>query len=122
MFGRGVVRGVAAHGLADERLAHLQYALAHVAALQHLAALAVDDVALLVHHVVILQYVAADVVVAALHALLGVLDLLGDEAELNGLLAALGQPLQHRAEAVEPNRRIRSSSKEMKNCELPGSP
>ena len=52
--------------------------------IEHLAALAVDDLALLVHHVVVLQHVLADVVVAALDALLGVFDLLGEHAVLDG--------------------------------------
>ena len=71
---------------------HAQEAVVHVHAQEHLAALAVDDLPLLVHHVVVAKHVLASVEVGHLHPLLGALDLLGDEAVLDGDLVAGVQP------------------------------
>ena len=57
---------------------------ADVLAVQDLAALAVDDLALLVHDVVVAQHVFADLEVAALQLLLGALDGGGDHPGLDG--------------------------------------
>ena len=71
---------------------------AHVAALEHLVAVLVDDLALLVHHVVVLEDALADQVVLLLDLALGVLDLLREHLGLDRLLLAL---LAGGAEAVE---------------------
>ena len=71
---------------------------AHVAALEHLVAVLVDDLALLVHDVVVLEDALADEVVLLLDLALGVLDLLREHLRLDRLLLAV---LGLRAEAVE---------------------
>ena len=71
---------------------------AHVAALEHLVAVLVDDLALLVHHVVVLEDALADQEVLLLDLALGALDLLREHLRLDRLLLAL---LGGRAEAVE---------------------
>ena len=63
-----------------------------------LVAVLVDDLALLVHHVVVLEHALADEEVLLLDLLLGALDLLGEHLGLDRLLLAL---LGGRAEAVE---------------------
>ena len=54
-------------------------------AFQHLAALFVDDFALVVHHVVIFQHVLADFEVMAFHLLLRIFDVSGDDLRLDRL-------------------------------------
>ena len=72
--------------------------VAHVAALEDLVAVGVDDAALLVHDVVVLEHVLAHEEVLLLDAALGLLDLLGQHPGLDRLLVAL---VVDRAEAVE---------------------
>ena len=68
----------------DVLLQHIVHLGADVLAVQHLVALAVDDLTLLVHDVVVLQDVLADLEVAALEFLLGRLDGAGDHPVLDG--------------------------------------
>src|SRR3954451_4421351 len=93
---------VAGRVLVDEPVDHLGDLLArdraHVAALEHLVAVLVDDLALLVHHVVVLEDALADEVVLLLDLALGVLDLLREHLRLDRLLLAR---LPHGPEAVE---------------------
>ena len=70
----------------------------HVLALEDLVAVLVDDPALLVHHVVVLEDALADEEVLLLDLPLGLLDLLGEHPGLDRLLVAL---VVDRAEAVE---------------------
>ena len=63
----------------DELLDHADDVIVDVLAFQHLTALLIDQLALLVHDVIVLQHVLADFVVAAFHALLGVFDLAGQQ-------------------------------------------
>ena len=72
--------------------------VAHVAALEDLVAVRVDDPALLVHDVVVLEHALADEEVLLLDLALGLLDLLGEDPGLDRLLVAL---VVGRAEAVE---------------------
>src|SRR3954469_970615 len=72
--------------------------LAHVLALEHVVAVLVDDAALLVHHVVVLEHALADEEVLLFDLALGLLDLLRQQAGLDRLLVAL---LVRRPEAVE---------------------
>ena len=72
--------------------------VAHVLALEHAVAVLVDDLALLVHHVVVLEDALADEEVLLLDLALGVLDLLREHLRLDRLLVAL---LVDRTEAVE---------------------
>src|SRR5436190_2172160 len=63
--------------------------LAHVATLEDLVAVLVDDPALLVHHVVVLEDALADQEVLLLDLALGLLDLLGEDPRLDRLLVAV---------------------------------
>ena len=97
-----VVGEVAGRVLVDQALDHLGDLLArdraHVAALEHLVAVAVDDLALLVHDVVVLEHALADEVVLLLDLALRVLDLLREHLRLDRLFLAV---VALRAEAVE---------------------
>ena len=79
-FARQEQLGIGRNGLVDHGVNIFGYILAA----QYLAALAVDDLALAVHHVVELQHVFADGEVAGLQLFLGVLDGAGDHLVLNG--------------------------------------
>src|SRR5206468_4940997 len=72
--------------------------LAHVASLEDLVAVAVDDLPLLVHDVVVLEDALADEEVLLLDLPLRLLDLLAQHLRLDGLLVAL---LVDGPEAVE---------------------
>ena len=72
--------------------------LGHVAALEDLAPVLVDHLALLVQHVVVLEHALADQEVLLLDLLLGVLDRAREHLGLDRLLAAL---VVDRAEPVE---------------------
>src|SRR5258706_30373 len=72
------------HLVVDQAIDHRQQVGAGVGALEDLATLAVDDLALLVHDVVVLDDVAARIEVVALDARLGALDLAGHHARLDG--------------------------------------
>ena len=63
---------------------HILYDTLHIHAVQHLLTLAIDDLALLVHHVVVLQGTLTGLEVSRLHAGLGVLNALGEHPVLNG--------------------------------------
>ena len=66
--------------------------------MEDLVALAVDDLALLVHHVVVLDDVLADVEVVALDLGLGVLDRLGDQAVLDRDVVLEAEPVHDRGD------------------------
>src|SRR3954453_20965170 len=93
---------VAGRVLVDEAAAAradlLARRLAHVAALEHVVAVLVDDAPLLVHDVVVLEHALALEEVPLRDLALGLLDLLREHARLDGLLVAL---LVGRAQAVE---------------------
>ena len=72
--------------------------LRHVAALEDLAAVLVDDAPLLVHHVVVLEDALSDQEVLLLDLLLGVLDLLREHLRLERVLLTV---LVDGPEAVE---------------------
>src|SRR3954452_16600373 len=78
--------------------------LRHVLALENPIANRVDDLALLVHHVVVLEDALADQEVLLLDLLLGVLDLLREHPGLDGLLLALlvdgAEPVEDAVDAV----------------------
>ena len=82
---------VARRVLVDQALDHALHLVAgdlgDVAPLEDLAAVFVDDAALLVHHVVVLEHPFADQEVLLLDLLLGVLDRLGEHLRLQRHLA-----------------------------------
>ena len=63
---------------------HIVHLGADVLTVEHLAALAVDDLTLLVHDIVVLQHVLADLKVPAFQLLLGAFEGAGDHAVLDG--------------------------------------
>src|SRR3954447_6727656 len=73
----------------DDRRDLVARVAAHVLALEDLVAIGVDDAALLVHDVVVLEHALADEEVLLLDLALGLLDLLGEHPGLDGLLVAL---------------------------------
>ncbi|MPN20947.1 hypothetical protein SDC9_168326 [bioreactor metagenome] len=67
--------------------------LAQVGPFEDLAALAIDDLALLVHHVVVFQHGLSGLEVPRLHGGLGVFDGLGEHFALNGRVLVQIHPL-----------------------------
>ena len=86
-------RAVRADGAAHRGVEVLQRLGAQVGAVEDLGPAPVDDLALLVHHLVVLEHVLAGLSVALLDGVLGPLDGLGDHAGLDGHI--LGQGLVH---------------------------
>jgi hypothetical protein len=81
-----------------------------------------DDLALVVHHVVELEQVLADVEVARLDLLLGLFQGLVDPGMDDGLAFLQAELLSMESMRSEPKMRIRSSCSDRKNLEWPGSP
>ena len=99
----GVIVAVAAVGrnrFLDELVRHLDDGFVHVAALEHLLALLVDFLALLIHHVVILKHVLTDFVVARFNTLLGVLNLPGEHLRFDRLVLSQTHFLDQAADAL----------------------
>ncbi len=98
----GVVVAVAAvgrDGLFDKLVRHLDDGFVHIAAFEHLLALLIDLLALLVHHVVILKHVLTDFVVARLNALLSILNLSGEHLRFDRLVLSQTHLLNQAADA-----------------------
>ena len=74
------------HDVGDRLLDHPLDVRPEILTAQDLTALLIDNLALLVHHVVEFQKMLPDVEVLAFHAFLGVLDGLGNQAVFNGLV------------------------------------
>jgi hypothetical protein len=72
------------HVVGDGGAGHVQDVLLHVHAVQHLAALLVDDLALLVHDVVVFQHGLTGLEVPGFHGGLGVFNGLGEHLALDG--------------------------------------
>ena len=70
--------------MGDGGVHHVHDDVLHVHTLQHLAALAIDDLALLVHDIVILQHGLTGLEVPGLHGGLGLLDGAGEHLALDG--------------------------------------
>ena len=70
--------------IGDDGADHTGDGILQVVAVQHLAALLVDDLTLGVHHVVVLQHVLTGLEVPGLHLLLGVLDGAGEHLGVDG--------------------------------------
>ena len=84
------------------RVAHVGDGLGHVLVLHQLDALIEDDLALVVHHVVELQHVLADVEVARLDLLLRLLQRLVDPGMDDRLVLLQAELVQHAVELVGP--------------------
>ena len=97
----GEVRlGVGHDDVLDDLVDPLEDLLAEVVALEHAAALRVDDLALLVEHVVVLEHLLAHVEVHLLDALLGALDALRQHLVLDRLILARAELVEDRVDAV----------------------
>ena len=91
---------VLVHLRADDVLDHAHDVLAQVLAEEDLAALAVHDLALLVHDVIVLEDVLADVEVARLDLLLRVLDRVRDELVLDRFILVHAELVHDARDAV----------------------
>src|SRR5699024_4041892 len=96
--------GIAARGLLDDispkdLFEHVHHLLTQVLALEHLASLGVDDLALLVEDLVILEDVLADLEVLRLDLPLSGSDRLADHAGLDRLIVRDAQLVHERLEA-----------------------
>ena len=105
----------------DDLVAHVAHRVGDVLGLHQLAALLVDHLALVVHDVVELQQLLADLEVVGLDLLLRLLQRLVDPGVDDRLafLEAQGAAASPSMRS-EPKRRIRSSSRLRKNFERPG--
>ena len=81
-------------------LAFLLGRLGGIAALQHLTAQCVNSLALLIHHVVVLEQILADVEVVPLDLLLRILDDPRDDAGLDGYVFLHTQPFHDARDAL----------------------
>ena len=102
LLGIGVFRHVLGNQVLDRGMAHVGDDLVHRLVLHPLDALVEDHLALVVHHVVELQQVLADVEVARLHLLLRLLQRLVDPGMDDRLVLLEAEPLQHGVELVGP--------------------
>jgi hypothetical protein len=108
--------------LDDDFLHDVHEAFAHVLAMDDLVAEAIDDLALFVHDVVVFQRAFADLVIVLIRRVLGLLD--GAVQEGCSSSCPSSRPTFSMTLTIgpEPNKRMRSSSREMKKWEEPGSP
>jgi len=100
LLGIGIVGDEFGDQLFDHLVPHPRDLFRHVVAAHQFLALLVDDLALVVHHVVELQQVLADLEVAGLDALLRLLERLVDPRMGDRLTLLKAEPLQHRIHAV----------------------
>jgi hypothetical protein len=100
LLGIGLFRDAAGDHVLDDILAHLGDGLRDVLAFHQLDALLEDDLALVVHHVVELEQVLADVEVARLDLLLRLFQCLVDPGMDDRLALLEAELLQHAVHAV----------------------
>ena len=100
LFGVGLLGDAARHQFVDHLVAHVDDGGGDVLDLHELAALLVDDLALVVHHVVELEEVLADFEVARLDLLLGLLQGLVDPRMDDGLAVLEAELPQHAVDAL----------------------
>ena len=122
-FRIGVGRNVAGDEVVDDVGAHVGDGRLEQLLRHHLAPVLEDDLALVVHHVVELENVLADVEVARLDLLLRLLQRLVDPRDGRSPRRPSG-PSRFSIASMrsEPKMRIRSSCSDRKNLERPGSP
>ena len=100
-IGLDVGGAVEIHAGIDRLGYHVLNGFLHVLAHEHLAALTVDDLTHAVHNVVVLEDVFADIEVVRFDALLRVLDILGEELEVEVDILSAGELIH---EPVHPVR------------------
>ena len=96
LLGQRVFRDRARDHRGDRLVAHVGDGGGDVARIHDLAALLVDDLALVVHHVVVFEELLADIVVARLDLLLRLGERLVDPGVDDRLAFLEAEPLQHR--------------------------
>ena len=100
VFRIGFRRTVHAHGPVHDLVGEFHYCGTQVFLIQHLAAFLVDNFALLVHDVVVLQHHLTDVEVAFFHFLLGIFNGTGNDLVFNGLVFFHAQLVHHALDLV----------------------
>ena len=100
LLGIGVLGDMAAHHLFDRLLAHVGDDVADILLAHEVAALLENDLALVVHHVVVFEDVLAGVEIAGLDLALRLFDRLVDPAVDDGLALLKAELLQHPVHAV----------------------
>ncbi len=100
LLGIGVLRNVLGDQILDHRMAHVGDGLVHRLVAHQLEPLLEDHLALVVHHVVVLEQVLADVEVARLDLLLRLLQRLVDPGMDDRLVLLEAELLQHAVELV----------------------
>lgn len=99
-FGGRIPREIVAAGIAHRILCHLQELVVKIDAVQHLSALGIDDVPLLVHYIVVVQDVAASCKVFALQPFLRLFDGAGKDLRVDGLIVGKPETLHHRKDPL----------------------
>ncbi len=94
--GGQIVAHIGSHSL----LYHLENHRLHVVPIEDLVPLAIDNLPLVVHHLVVLQHVFPNAEVPALHLALGVLNRAADHARLNGHIVLNAQLIHHGREPL----------------------
>ena len=117
---RGGPRRCARRDLVDDVLEEVLHALVQVVALEDVAAVAVDRLALAVQHVVVLQHVLADLGVARLDLRLRRADGAGDDLRLDGDVVGHARATSALSAAPALNRRMRSSVQRQVEAALAG--
>ncbi len=102
LFGVGLLGNVPRHQLLDHVMAHVVDGVTDVFLGHQFLALLVDHLALIVHHVVELEQVLADLEVAGLDFLLRLLERLVDPRMDDGLTLLESQLLEHSVDALGP--------------------
>ena len=93
------VAAIGRDGFLDELVRHLDDGFVHILTLEHLSALLVDLLALLIHDIVILKHVLTDLVVAGFDALLSVFNLTGEHLRFDRLILRQTHLLDQTADA-----------------------
>src|ERR1700674_1093898 len=96
----GLLRAVALDQRVENAAGHFHHVVAPLAPLEDVAAQLVDGLALLVHHVVVLEQMLAHLEVAPFDLLLGALDGLGDQRVLDRLAVGHAQAAHQALDAV----------------------
>ena len=106
--GLGVAGAVHIHAAVDGLHYHLMHGIVYVLAHQHLSALTVDDLTHLVHGVVVLQYVFADIEVVRLDPLLRSFDIAAEHLEVEADVLVARKLVHHAAVPVraEPAHKV----------------
>ncbi len=95
VIGRRLIAAIRIYNPVGHCIDHIQYVVLQVFAVQDLVALAINDLALLVHDIVILKDRLSSLKVYALNPLLGALDSVGQHPGLDRLVLLQAQHIYH---------------------------